>query len=93
VREWLLEHLDEHYSLYGEVTGVRTARKHIGWYVKALPNSDEFRDYMNTLQTSQEQVMAVATFFDTLRGSHEYLQSSAIETNTQINETFVEEIV
>jgi tRNA-dihydrouridine synthase B len=76
VREWLLEHLEEHYSLYGEITGVRTARKHIGWYVKALPGGDDFRDHMNTLQTSREQVMAVAHFFDTLRGSHEYLVST-----------------
>ena len=29
---WLLEHLHDHYALYGEFTGVRSARKHIGWY-------------------------------------------------------------
>ena len=29
---WLLEHLDDHYAFYGEFAGVRTARKHIGWY-------------------------------------------------------------
>ena len=34
VRRLLLEHLQEHYALYGDFTGVRTARKHIGWYVK-----------------------------------------------------------
>jgi tRNA-dihydrouridine synthase B len=30
VKGWLLEHLDAHYSLYGEFAGVRSARKHIG---------------------------------------------------------------
>ena len=35
MRELLLEHLDDHYRFYGEHTGVRTARKHIGWYLKA----------------------------------------------------------
>ena len=30
VRRALLEHLQDHYSLYGEFTGVRSARKHIG---------------------------------------------------------------
>ena len=37
------EHLDEHYAFYGECTGVRTARKHIGWYVAALPGGEPFR--------------------------------------------------
>ena len=37
VRAWLHEHLLDHYGLYGEYTGVRTARKHIGWALKSLP--------------------------------------------------------
>ncbi len=36
-RDWLLEHLVDHYSLYGEHAGVRTARKHLGWAVHDLP--------------------------------------------------------
>ena len=35
VRRGLLEHLHDHYALYGEYTGVRIARKHIGWSVRA----------------------------------------------------------
>jgi len=35
LRSLLLEHLDDHYRFYGEDTGVRTARKHIGWYFAA----------------------------------------------------------
>ncbi len=31
VQRALLEHLQDHYGLYGEYTGVRSARKHIGW--------------------------------------------------------------
>ena len=31
------EHLEDHYAFYGEFTGVRTARKHIGWYTRGLP--------------------------------------------------------
>ena len=34
-KRWLLEHLGDHYGLYGEFTGVRTARKHIVWAVRA----------------------------------------------------------
>lgn len=37
VRRLLLDHLQDHYSLYGELTGVRSARKHIAWYLRALP--------------------------------------------------------
>jgi tRNA-dihydrouridine synthase B len=35
VRRLLLDHLHDHYSLYGELTGVRSARKHIAWYLRA----------------------------------------------------------
>lgn len=37
VRVWLLDHLHDHYDLYGESTGVRSARKHLGWYAQSLP--------------------------------------------------------
>ena len=48
VRRLLLEHLQDHYALYGEYSGVRSARKHIGWYVRALPGGEAFRARMNT---------------------------------------------
>jgi tRNA-dihydrouridine synthase B len=66
VRRLLLEHLQDHYALYGDYTGVRSARKHIGWYVKALPGGEAFRARMNTLEDSRAQVQAVADFFDEL---------------------------
>jgi tRNA-dihydrouridine synthase B len=34
-------------SLYGTVTGVNLARKHIGWYTKGLSGSAEFRNTVN----------------------------------------------
>ena len=64
VKRALLEHLQDHYGLYGELTGVRSARKHIGWYVRDLPGGDEFRDRMNTLETAEMQSRAVADFFE-----------------------------
>ncbi|NML43045.1 tRNA dihydrouridine synthase DusB [Ramlibacter sp. G-1-2-2] len=66
VRRALLGHLEDHYALYGEYTGVRSARKHIGWYVKALPGGAEFRDRMNNIENSAEQFAAVAAFFEAL---------------------------
>lgn len=69
VKRLLLAHLQDHYALYGEFTGVRSARKHIGWYVKALPGGEAFRVRMNALENCQAQVQAVADFFDEL-GNH-----------------------
>ena len=66
VRRALLEHLQDHYGLYGEYTGVRSARKHIGWYVRSLPEGEAFREHMNTLDTSEQQLAAVAQYLDGL---------------------------
>jgi len=66
VRRALLEHLQDHYGLYGEYTGVRSARKHIGWYVRSLPGGDIFREQMNLLESSEQQMAAVAHYLDGL---------------------------
>ncbi len=57
-------HLEDHYAFYGEFTGVRTARKHIGWYTRGLADATLFRHRMNTLDTTREQLAAVNEFFD-----------------------------
>ena len=36
VRDIILAHLDSLYVFYGEETGVRIARKHLGWYCEQL---------------------------------------------------------
>ena len=66
VRRLLLDHLVEHYALYGEFSGVRTARKHIGWYVRTLPEGEAFRAQMNTIEDSAAQLRAVGDYFDGL---------------------------
>ena len=43
----ILEQYGEMQSLYGTVTGVNLARKHIGWYTKGLSGSAEFRNAVN----------------------------------------------
>jgi tRNA-dihydrouridine synthase B len=73
VQRWLLEHLDEHHALYGQASGVRSARKHIGWAVRALPGGEAFRAVMNTLDSCAAQQRAVKTFFDALADEHERL--------------------
>ena len=66
VRRILLDHLADHYALYGEFTGVRSARKHIGWYVRGLPGGEAFRSQMNALEDADAQLAAVADFFDAI---------------------------
>ena len=66
VRRLLLDHLHDHYSLYGELTGVRSARKHIAWYLRALPGGEAFRQHINTIEDSAAQWQAVADFLDAL---------------------------
>jgi tRNA-dihydrouridine synthase B len=70
VLAWLLEHLQDHYGLYGEGAGVRTARKHIGWAVRDLPGGEDFRQAMNALETSAAQVHALEDFLGRLALSH-----------------------
>ncbi|MDO9238335.1 MAG: tRNA dihydrouridine synthase DusB [Aquabacterium sp.] len=77
VKQWLLEHLNEHYGLYGEFAGVRTARKHIGWAVRALPGGETFRGHMNTLDNCESQIRAVTDYFDELSLRHDRLPDTA----------------
>ena len=66
VRRALVAHLQDHYGLYGEFTGVRSARKHIGWYVRSLPEGEAFRAEMNAIEDSAAQLSAVDRFFEAL---------------------------
>ena len=66
VKGLLLDHLQDHYALYGEFSGVRTARKHIGWYVKSLPGGEDFRAKMNLIEDCSQQLRVVADYFDGL---------------------------
>ncbi len=77
VKRLLLEHLYDHYSLYDEFIGVRSARKHIGWYLRALPGGEAFRAHMNTLEDSVAQVAAVEQFLDALNDTMDRIPAHA----------------
>jgi tRNA-dihydrouridine synthase B len=62
----LINHLHDLYEFYGEYSGVRIARKHISWYTKGLVGSAGFRQSMNQLQTSDQQILETNKFFSTL---------------------------
>jgi tRNA-dihydrouridine synthase B len=64
---WLLEHLEDHYALYGEYTGVRTARKHLGWYARSLPGGEAataaLRERINAIESCEAQLRCVREHF------------------------------
>jgi tRNA-dihydrouridine synthase B len=80
---WLTEHLQDHYALYGEHSGVRSARKHIGWALRELPGGEAFRSEMNTIDDTRTQLHAVAEWFARLGEQHERLPrvASALAAN------------
>ncbi len=86
VQGWLTAHLHDHYALYGERTGVRSARKHIGWAVKALPGGDAFRARMNLIEDCRLQVTAVSDFFDDLADRYRLLPSADVAANDDLQD-------
>ncbi len=70
----MLEHLNDLYAFYGELTGMRVARKHISWYTKGLIGSANFRHNMNQLQTIEAQLNAINEFFAQLQQQNSRLQ-------------------
>ena len=70
----MLEHLNDLYEFYGELTGMRVARKHISWYTKGLIGSANFRHNMNQLQTIEAQLSAINEFFAQLQQQSSRLQ-------------------
>lgn len=70
----MLEHLNDLYEFYGELTGMRVARKHISWYTKGLIGSANFRHNMNQLQTIEAQLSAINEFFAQLQQQNSRLQ-------------------
>ena len=93
-KAWLLEHLHDHYGLYGwddAGAGVRSARKHIGWAVRALPGGEAFRTRMNRLESCEAQFSAVTDWFDELAQTHRLLPSVSAAANDALIEDFQDE--
>ena len=56
-------HFDSMLEHYGNDTGVRMARKHLGWYSKGLPASAEFRAAVNRETEAGKVRDMIASFF------------------------------
>ncbi|MDT8283224.1 MAG: tRNA-dihydrouridine synthase, partial [Gammaproteobacteria bacterium] len=65
----LVQHLRNLYDFYGEYSGVRIARKHIGWYIKAasfdnIEATQSFQKHINQVDNSDTQINLVDEFFN-----------------------------
>ncbi len=59
----ILEHYDNILEYYGNDTGIKMARKHIGWYSSGLQGSSEFRVRVNNMTDSTEVKENIIGFF------------------------------
>lgn len=64
VKTVLINHLNSLYSLYGEFTGVRVARKHIGWYCKHKQDVIILRARVNQAETAGQQLKIIKDYFN-----------------------------
>ena len=67
----LLAHLEHLYAFYGEQSGVRIARKHLGWYAKDRPENAAFRDVVNRAESAQDQLRLTRDYFQALESGLE----------------------
>ena len=65
VRDIMRAHLEDLYAFYGDASGVRVARKHLSWYCRQHPGQDSLRERLMRIETTREQLSAVAELFDT----------------------------
>jgi tRNA-dihydrouridine synthase B len=59
----ITEHYQAMLSHYGSETGVKLARKHLGWYTKGLPGSAEFRNRVNFMDSPAAVLGAIGEFY------------------------------
>jgi tRNA-dihydrouridine synthase B len=67
----LLAHLEHLYAFYGEQSGVRIARKHLGWYAKDRPENAAFREVVNRAESAQDQLRLTREYFQALESALE----------------------
>jgi tRNA-dihydrouridine synthase B len=60
----VVEHYHRMLEHYGRETGVKMARKHLGWYTKGLHGSAEFRNQVNTIDDPDRVLEAIERFYE-----------------------------
>jgi len=66
IQQILVGHLEALYHFYGDISGVRIARKHIAWYCQALAVPQNIQNAINQAQLPAEQIALIDSFFHPL---------------------------
>jgi tRNA-dihydrouridine synthase B len=83
IRDVLTDHLQHLHGFYGELAGVRIARKHLGWYAKDRSDITGeqragFRAVVNRAESARAQLELTRAYFDALiAGDDAPLQAAA----------------
>jgi tRNA-dihydrouridine synthase B len=59
----VVEHYNRMLVHYGRETGVKMARKHLGWYTKGLHGSAEFRNQVNFIDDADQVLGEIERFY------------------------------
>jgi tRNA-dihydrouridine synthase B len=76
IQQTLLCHLDKLYSFYGNVSGVRIARKHIGWYLNHLKVvGQQTKDTINAASEPSQQIELINSAFSLITNDNAAYES------------------
>ena len=62
-KDIILEHFSNSLNHYGVEVGIKSFRKHLGWYSKTLKNSNEFRYKINSCLDKSKIESLIKDFF------------------------------
>lgn len=63
----LRDHVANVHAFYGDITGVRIARKHVGWYLSEHDKDRQFRKIFNAIEQADAQLAAIDDYFKSLQ--------------------------
>lgn len=66
IAQMMLFHVEQIHQFYGQQKGYRLARKHVSWYLKHFPNSDQYKKAFNAIDDAVGQILSLTDFFDNL---------------------------
>ena len=66
-REVLVEHVANVQAFYGDISGVRIARKHVGWYIAEHDKERQFRKTFNAIDDAEGQIDVLNAYFQSLQ--------------------------
>ena len=59
----VINHVKTLHEFYGDYSGIRFARKHVGWYLHTISGDNQFRSEFNRIEHTNEQLDKLEQFF------------------------------